>query len=98
MKRNIRVRSAWKRITPRVTFPVTVTRPNGETFVVSPTHQKVAVRKARAKKSKLTKSEQPRIKHTITPQDERAIALALREEAFRKSQAKLEREMLGSYN
>lgn len=98
MKRNIRVRASWKRITPRVTFPVTVTRPNGETFIVSPTHQKVAVRKSKAKRDKVAKVTNAPVKHTITPQDERAIALAERERAFAESQRRLELEMRGAYN
>ena len=37
MVRNVRVRKAWKRQTARVAFPITVTKPNGETFIVAPT-------------------------------------------------------------
>ncbi len=43
--RVVKVRKAWKRQTPKVAFPVTIRKPNGETFIVAPTHQRVAKRK-----------------------------------------------------
>lgn len=95
MVRNVRVRRAWKRQTPRVAFPVTITKPNGETFTVAPTRQRVVRLKANAKR---TPKRVAILKPTVSAQDTRAIALAEREQAFRESQRKLEREMLGSYN
>ena len=94
MVRNIRVRQAWKRQTPRVAFPVTITKPNGETFTVAPTHKRVAKRKVRSK----VQPKRVAVVPSVSAQDTRAIALAERQQAFAESQRRLEREMLGSYN
>ena len=95
MVRNVRVRKAWKRQTARVAFPITVTKPNGETFIVAPTPKRVATRKA---KSKHTPKRVAKLPTPVSAQDTRAIALAERQRQFAESQRKLEREMLGSYN
>jgi hypothetical protein len=93
-QRVVKVRKAWKRQTPKVAFPVTIRKPNGETFIVAPTHKRVAKRKASTKrKAKATSTTRP-----VSAQDTRAIALAERQQAFIESQKRLEREMLGSYN
>ncbi len=90
----VKVRKAWKRQTPKVAFPVTIRKPNGETFIVAPTRQRVAKRKPASKrKAKATSTTRP-----VSAQDTRAIALAERQQAFIESQKRLEREMLGSYN
>lgn len=92
--RVVKVRKAWKRQTPKVAFPVTIRKPNGETFIVAPTRQRVAKRKPASKrKAKATSTTRP-----VSAQDTRAIALAERQQAFIESQRRLEREMLGSYN
>lgn len=92
--RVVKVRKAWKRQTPKVAFPVTIRKPNGETFVVAPTHKRVAKHKpANKRKAKATSTTRP-----VSAQDTRAIALAERQQAFIESQRRLEREMLGSYN
>lgn len=94
MVRTVRVRKAWKRQTPRVAQPVTIIKPNGERFVIAPTPKRVAKRKATAKHKPKRVAKLP----TPTAQDERAIALEERQRKFAESQAKLEREMLGTYN
>jgi hypothetical protein len=92
--RVVRVTKAWKRQTPKVSFPVTIRKPNGETFVVAPTRQRVAKRKPTSKrKAKATSATRK-----VSAQDTRAIALAERQQAFIESQKRLERELLGSYN
>lgn len=92
--RVVKVRKAWKRQTPKVAFPVTIRKPNGETFIVAPTRQRAAKRKPASKrKAKATSTTRP-----VSAQDTRAIALAERQQAFIESQRRLEREMLGSYN
>lgn len=93
--RNVRVRRAWKSQTRSVTFPVTITKPNGETFIVAPTPKRVAKRKESAKPRAKRVAKLPA---TPSPQDERAIALAERQKQFAESQARLEREMRGDYN
>lgn len=96
MVRNVRVRKAWKRQAARVAFPVTVTKPNGETFIVAPTRKRVATRKATAKSSPKRVAKLPApAKNT---QDTRAIALEERRKAFAESQRRLELEMRGAYN
>jgi hypothetical protein len=95
MVRNVRVRKAWKRQTARVAFPITITKPNGETFTIAPTHKRVAKRKATAKHAPKRVAKLP----TPTAQDNRAIALEERRRAFAESQRALELEMRGgSYN
>ena len=95
MVRNVRVRKAWKRQAPRVSFPITITKPNGETFIVAPTHKRVAKRKAPSKVKAVRVEKLP---PKVSAQDTRAIALAERQQAFIESQRRLEREMLGTYN
>jgi len=94
MVRNVRVRKAWKRQTAKVAFPVTITKPNGETFTIAPTPKRVAKRKT------TTKHTPKRVAKLPTPaQDNRAIALEERKRAFAESQRALELEMRGgSYN
>jgi hypothetical protein len=92
--RVVKVRKAWKQQTPRVAFPVTIIKPNGERFTVAPTHKRVAKRKASTKRKAHATSATPK----VSAQDTRAIALAERQQAFIESQKRLEREMLGSYN
>lgn len=95
MVRNVRVRKAWKRQTPRVAQPITIIKPNGERFVIAPTRKRVATRKA-------TATSKPKRVATLAPkvreQDTRAIALEERRKAFAESQKRLEREMIGEYN
>ena len=91
--RVVKVRKAWKRQTPKVAFPVTIRKPNGETFVVAPTHKRVAKRKPASKrKPRATSTTRP-----VSAQDTRAIALAERQQAFIESQKRLELEMRGAY-
>lgn len=91
--RVVKVRKAWKRQTPKVAFPVTIRKPNGETFIVAPTRQRVAKRKPASKrKAKATSTTRP-----VSAQDTRAIALAERQQAFIESQKRLELEMRGAY-
>jgi len=94
MVRNVRVRKAWKRQTAKVAFPVTITKPNGETFTIAPTPKRVAKRKT------TTKHTPKRVAKLPTPaQDNRAIALEERKRAFAERQRALELEMRGgSYN
>ena len=95
MVRNVRVRKAWKRQTARVAFPVTVTKPNGETFTVAPTPKRVATRKAHAKH---TPKRVAKLPAPVSAQDSRAIELEERRKAFAESQRALELEMRGAYN
>lgn len=93
--RTIRASKPWARQTPRVAYPVTITKPNGETFVVAPTPKRVAKRKSSAKsKAKRVAKLPPQ----VVAQDTKAIELEERKRAFAESQRRLEREMLGSYN
>lgn len=92
-QRVVKVRKAWARQTPKVAFPVTIIKPNGERFTVAPTHTKVAKRKAKAK-PKATSKPTP----SVSAQDTKAIELAERQRAFAESQRKLELEMRGAYN
>jgi len=93
-QRVVKVRKAWKRQYPREAFPVTVRKPNGETFIVAPTHKRVAKRKPASKrKAHATSTTRP-----VSAQDTRAIELAERQAKFIESQRALEREMLGAYN
>jgi len=92
--RVVKVRKAWKRQTPKVAFPVTIRKPNGETFIVAPTRQRVAKRKPASKRKARATSATPK----VSAQDTRAIALAERQRKFAESQRALEREMLGAYN
>jgi hypothetical protein len=91
--RVVKVRKAWKRQTPRVAFPVTIRKPNGETFIVAPTHKRVAKRKPASKR----KAQATSATRKVSAQDTRAIALAERQQAFIESQKRLEREMRGAY-
>lgn len=93
-QRVVKVRKAWKRQTPKVAFPVTIRKPNGETFIVAPTRQRVAKRKPASKrKAKATSTTRP-----VSAQDTRAIALAERRETWAESQRENDRKLLGSYN
>ena len=95
MVRNVRVRKAWKRQTPRVAQPITIIKPNGERFTIAPTPKRVAKRKATAKhKPKRVAKLPPK----VIEQDTRAIALEERRKAFAESQKRLELEMRGAYN
>jgi hypothetical protein len=93
--RKVRASRAWARQTARVAFPVTIIKPNGETFTVAPTRKQVAKRKSNAKH---TPKRVAKLPATITAQDNRAITLEERRQAFIESQRKIEREMLGAYN
>jgi hypothetical protein len=93
-QRVVKVRRAWARQTPRVAFPVTVRKPNGETFIVAPTHKRVAKRKPASKRKQQAQASKP----AVSAQDTRAIELAERQAKFIESQRALEREMIGSYN
>jgi hypothetical protein len=90
--RVVRVSPAWKRQTPKVSFPITIIKPNGERFIVAPSKAKTK-RKAKARVS--GKVVKPR---KVSEQDTRAIELAERQRQFIESQRALEREMIGSYN
>lgn len=93
-QRVVRVSPAWARQTPRVSFPITIIKPNGERFVVAPSKAKSkSKRKRKAKVS--SKVVKPR---KVSEQDTRAIELAERQRLFVESQRALEREMIGSYN
>jgi exonuclease V gamma subunit len=92
-QRVVKVRKAWARQTPKVAFPVTIIKPNGERFIVAPTHTKVAKRK-QASKRKPTSKPTP----SVSAQDTKAIELAERQRAFAESQRALELEMRGAYN
>jgi hypothetical protein len=92
-QRVVKVRRAWARQTPRVAFPVTVRKPNGETFIVAPTHKRVAKRKPASKRKAHATS-----KPAVSAQDTRAIELAERQRKFAESQRALELEMKGAYN
>jgi len=91
-QRVVRVSPAWRRQTPRVSFPITIIKPNGERFIVAPSKAKTK-RKAKARVS--GKVVKPR---KVSEQDTRAIELAERQRQFIESQRALEREMIGSYN
>ncbi len=91
--RAVKVRKTWQRQTPRVAFPVTIIKPNGERFTVAPVGTKVAKRK-QASKRKATSKPTPK----VSAQDTKAIELAERQRAFAESQRKLELEMRGAYN
>ena len=89
--RVVRVTPAWRRQTPRVSFPITIIKPNGERFIVAPS--KATKRKRKAKVS--GKVVKPR---KVSEQDTRAIELAERQRLFAESQKRLELEMRGAYN
>lgn len=91
--RVVKARKAWARQTPRVAFPVTIIKPNGERFIVAPVGNKVAKRKAKAKQ-RATNKPTPK----VSAQDTKAIELAERQKAFAESQRALELEMRGAYN
>jgi hypothetical protein len=92
--KRVRVSRPWARQTPRVSFPITIIKPNGERFVVAPTGKRVAKRKP---KSKRVAKQLAKVGAQVSKQDEQAIALAERQEAFKQAQARLEREMRGDY-
>jgi hypothetical protein len=92
--KRVRVSRPWARQTPRVSFPITIIKPNGERFIVAPTGKRVAKRKA---KSKRVAKQLVKVGAQVSKQDEQAIALAERQEAFKQAQARLEREMRGDY-
>jgi hypothetical protein len=92
--KRVRVSRPWARQTPRVSFPVTIIKPNGERFVVAPTGKRVAKRKA---KSKRVAKQLVKVGAQVSKQDEQAIALAERQEAFKREQARTDREMRGDY-
>ena len=92
--KRVRVSRPWARQTPRVSFPVTIIKPNGERFIVAPTGKRVAKRKA---KPKQVAKQLAKVGAQVSKQDEQAIALAERQEAFKQAQARLEREMRGDY-
>lgn len=94
MVRNVKVSKPWKRQAPRVAFPVTITKPNGESFVVAPTRKRVAKRKPTAKRT----PKRVAILPTPTAQDVRAIELEERKRKFAESQRAIELEMRGAYN
>ena len=73
--RHIRTRPLrkWQRQTPRVAYPITITRPNGEVLTVAPTRKRVA-RKVKA----------PAQAVVIREQDTRAIELDERIALFQK--------------
>jgi DMSO/TMAO reductase YedYZ molybdopterin-dependent catalytic subunit len=91
-QRVVRVTPAWRRQTPKVSFPVTIIKPNGERFVVAPSKAK-SKRKHKARVS--GKVVKPR---KVSAQDTRAIELAERQRLFAESQKRLELEMRGAYN
>ena len=91
--KRVRVTRAWARQTPRVSFPVTIIKPNGERFVVAPRGKKVAKRRAPKRVAK----QLVKVGAQVSKQDEQAIALAERQEAFKREQARLDREMRGDY-
>ena len=93
MVRTVRVRKAWKRQTARVAFPITITKPNGETFTVAPSRHTVVKPNAKRKPKRVAK-----LPPKVSAQDTQAIALEERRQAFIASQRQLEREMLGTYN
>lgn len=93
--RTVRASRPWARQTPRVVFPVTITKPNGEIFTVAPTPKRVAKRKGSAKHKAKRVAKLPPA--TVSPQDTKAIELEQRKQAWAESQRKIEREMLGSY-
>ena len=92
--KRVRVSRPWARQTPRVSFPITIIKPNGERFIVAPTGKRVAQRKA---KPKQVAKQLVKVGAQVSKQDEQAIALAERQEAFKQAQARLEREMRGDY-
>ena len=94
MVRTVRVRTPWARQTARVAQPVTITKPNGESFTVAPTRKRVATRKTNAKRTPKRVAKLPQ----VSAQDTRAIALEERQRAFAESQRRLELEMRGQYN
>jgi hypothetical protein len=91
--KRVRVSRPWARQTPRVSFPVTIIKPNGERFVVAPKGKKVAKRRAPKRVAK----QLAKVGAQVSKQDEQAIALAERQEAFKQEQARLDREMRGDY-
>lgn len=93
--RVVKVRKAWATQTPKVAFPVTIIKPNGERFTVAPTGRKVAKRKPTSKRNN---KQQATHKASVSVQDTRAIELEARRKAFAESQRKLELEMRGAYN
>jgi len=92
--KRVRVSRPWVRQTPRVSFPITIIKHNGERFVVAPTGKRVAKRKP---KPKQVAKQLVKVGAQVSKQDEQAIALAERQEAFKQAQARLEREMRGDY-
>jgi hypothetical protein len=49
--KRVRVSRPWARQTPRVSFPVTIIKPNGERFVVAPTGKRGSQAESKAKAS-----------------------------------------------
>ena len=92
--KRVRVSRPWARQTPRVSFPITIIKPNGERFIVAPTGKRVAKRKAKPKR---VAKQLVKVGAQVSKQDEQAIALAERQEAFKQEQARLDREMRGDY-
>ena len=92
--KRVRVSRPWARQTPRVSFPITIIKPNGERFIVAPTGKRVAKRKP---KSKRVAKQLAKVGAQVSKQDEQAIALAERQEAFKREQARTDREMRGDY-
>lgn len=97
-QRIVRVSRPWMRQTPKVAFPVTITKPNGESFTVAPTRKRVAKRKPAAKRQAKRVAKLPAPQVVPAPQDTRAIALEERRQAFAESQRALELAARGSYN
>ena len=92
--KRVRVSRPWARQTPRVSFPITIIKPNGERFIVAPTGKRVAKRKP---KSKRVAKQLAKVGAQVSKQDEQAIALAERQQAFKQEQARIDREMRGDY-
>lgn len=98
-QRIVRVSRPWMRQTPRVAFPVTITKPNGETFTVAPTRKRVAKRKPTAKHRAKRVAKLPAPAQVVpAAQDARAIALEERRQAFIESQRAIELAARGAYN
>lgn len=86
--RTVRVTRAWARQTPRQSFPVTITKPNGEVIVLAPNKVKVASVKPKSKrKPKRVKANRATrtIKRNTLEQDNKWIELQERREATLKA-------------
>ena len=92
--KRVRVSRPWARQTPRVSFPITIIKPNGERFIVSPTGKRVDNRK---EKPKQVANQLVKVGAQVSKQAEQAIALAERQQAFKQEQARLDRDMRGDY-